>query len=81
MATEAIDRVCYGRDFGLENPVRVRDDWSNTRRTYTGFKPETFLTHPNIIHRRFHPRGDLPPGSLVNPRGNTSMEKNGTVIP
>jgi len=45
-ATEAIDRVCYGQDFGLENPVRVWDDWSNTRRAYTGFKPETFLTHP-----------------------------------
>ena len=45
-ATEAIDRVCYGQDFGLENPVRVRDDWSNTHRTYTGFEPQTFLTHP-----------------------------------
>src|SRR5258707_5757178 len=45
-ATEAIDRVCYGQDFALENPVRVRDDWSNTSRGYTGFKPDTFLTHP-----------------------------------
>ena len=45
-ATEAIDRVCYGRGFGFENPVRVRDDWSNTCRAHTGFNPQTFLAHP-----------------------------------
>jgi len=42
---EAISAVCYGSDFGLRTPERVCDDWSNTKRGYSGFMKNTFLPH------------------------------------
>jgi hypothetical protein len=51
-AKNAIDTICYSSGpgsgfFGLQKPDRVRDDWSNTQRGYSGFKANSkaFLPH------------------------------------